>query len=326
MQPVLKSCVMPTFGEKANGTSTQPVQAHTHPVYSLSCDSFADTRHLVSASTDGLVCVWSLDLLARPQEMILLKREPNAGRTDEVSVSCLDLPDAAENTHIWVGTQDGSIQRVIRSDRANSKAGLDSSALYSGHTSAVTALHFHPRSASKVSADQTEEAIMHDLFLSASFDWSLCLWRSSAKSQEKAPNTGSTIEPLHIMHGGSDAIYDVQWSPQNDSLFAAVDGAGKLLLWDLSVSPDVPIVIEEVMHECALTSVKWSADGQYLFIGDEAGMLSYYAIGEEVSFSPFQIDLKHALMVIKLSNYDAAKQESFMRNLKYMASMPPMNR
>lgn len=286
MQPVLKSCVMPTFGEKAHGTSAQPVQAHTHPVYSLTCDTLVDTRHLISASTDGLVCVWSLDLLARPQEMIPLKREPNAGRTDEVSVACLAVPDAAENTHLWVGTLDGTLQRVIRSDRASSKAGLDPAAVYVGHTSAVTALHFHPRASSKTKSDQVSE--LQDVFLSASFDWSLCLWRASAKPREQTSQAGLTIAPLHIMYGGSDAVYDVQWSPQNDSLFAAVDGSGKLLLWDLAQSPDVPIVIEEVMHECALTRVRWSADGQSLFIGDEAGMLSLYAIGEEVKLLLFE--------------------------------------
>jgi hypothetical protein len=39
---------------------------HTHPVYSLSIVGSANAHNLVSISTDGRLCVWSLENLSNP--------------------------------------------------------------------------------------------------------------------------------------------------------------------------------------------------------------------------------------------------------------------
>ncbi|CAG8500152.1 10640_t:CDS:2, partial [Acaulospora colombiana] len=40
---------------------------HTHPVYSMQMVGTQNAHNLVTASTDGLVCSWQLDMLAQPQ-------------------------------------------------------------------------------------------------------------------------------------------------------------------------------------------------------------------------------------------------------------------
>jgi dynein intermediate chain len=42
---------------------------HTHPIYSLQMIGTQNAHNLISASTDGFVCSWQLDMLAQPQVM-----------------------------------------------------------------------------------------------------------------------------------------------------------------------------------------------------------------------------------------------------------------
>ncbi|KAG5460604.1 MAG: hypothetical protein BJ554DRAFT_7325, partial [Olpidium bornovanus] len=73
---------------------------HTHPVYSLKIVGSHNAHNLVTASTDGLVCSWQLDMLAQPQEMIELVNPANS-RTDEVAPTVISFPDN-ETGSFWV--------------------------------------------------------------------------------------------------------------------------------------------------------------------------------------------------------------------------------
>lgn len=44
---------------------------HTHPVYSLEMVGTQNAHNLITASTDGFVCSWQLDMLAQPQVLLL---------------------------------------------------------------------------------------------------------------------------------------------------------------------------------------------------------------------------------------------------------------
>lgn len=43
---------------------------HTHPVYSMQMVGTQNAHNLITASTDGLICSWQLDMLAQPQVII----------------------------------------------------------------------------------------------------------------------------------------------------------------------------------------------------------------------------------------------------------------
>ena len=47
--------------------------AHTHPVYSARVVGTQNAHNLISISTDGKMCSWSLDMLAQPQETLELQ-------------------------------------------------------------------------------------------------------------------------------------------------------------------------------------------------------------------------------------------------------------
>jgi len=40
---------------------------HSHPVYSMSVVGTQNAHNLVTVSTDGIVCSWQMDMLAKPQ-------------------------------------------------------------------------------------------------------------------------------------------------------------------------------------------------------------------------------------------------------------------
>lgn len=44
---------------------------HTHPIYAVQMVGTQNAYNFISASTDGLVCSWQLDMLAQPQVNLL---------------------------------------------------------------------------------------------------------------------------------------------------------------------------------------------------------------------------------------------------------------
>ena len=76
-----------------------------------------------------------------------------------------------------------------------------------------------------------------DLFLTASVDWTVKLWR--ARSIAKPSAQPHTLGPLYSFDEADDYVYDVKWHPQHPALFGAVDGSGRFDLWNLNVDTEV---------------------------------------------------------------------------------------
>ncbi len=236
---------------------------HTHPVYSMQLVGTQNAHNLVSASTDGTVCTWMLDMLAAPQELVELHNAHHA-RTPEVSVTALSFPGQETNT-FWVGTEEGNIYSAGRFDRAGSRAGLNPNELYAGHAAPVTGLHFHPLAG---------PVDFSDLFLSSSMDWTTRLWRANTRSATSRPagsaNAASSssssaaaasglgrsgaagggggaaggaamhaTSPLVNFEEATDYIYDVKWHPSHPAVFGQVDGAGYFDLYNLNSDTEV---------------------------------------------------------------------------------------
>ncbi|KAI9187874.1 hypothetical protein H9P43_002265 [Blastocladiella emersonii ATCC 22665] len=172
---------------------------HTHPVTSCALVGSEHAHQLVTASSDGTLCAWQLDMLAQPQEVLELvvppalaavSRHPGTGGSSsaaaaisaaaagpaEVGVTCFAFP-ANEAAALWVGTEQGTVMHVSRYDRAAAKAGVAD--CYVGHYGMVTGLAFHP---SHAAADHS------DLFLTSSVDWTVKLWRT----RKSAPPTAAS--------------------------------------------------------------------------------------------------------------------------------------
>ncbi|CAO3658598.1 unnamed protein product [Umbelopsis vinacea] len=240
---------------------------HTHPIYSLQMIGTQNAHNLISASTDGFVCSWQLDMLAQPQDFIELVH-PSHSKTDEVSVTCSGFPDN-ETTSFWVGTEEGNVYQANRYDRAGSKAGINQYDTYKSHAGAITGLNFHPLSG---------PVDFSDLFLTSSVDWTVKLWR--AKSISKTSTQPTTILPLNTFEQADDHVYDVKWSPSHPALFGAVDGNGKFDLWNLNADTEEPYVSTMVGSGKALNKLAWDKDGKKTAIGSSDGRVYVYELGD----------------------------------------------
>ncbi|GAA5873756.1 hypothetical protein JCM16303_002578 [Sporobolomyces ruberrimus] len=261
-----------TRSRSPNPVLKTPLSAsgHTHPVYSLEMVGTQNAHSLISASTDGTVCAWTLDMLARPQESLELVH-PAHTKTDEVSITSLGFP-LGETTSFWVGTEEGNVYSANRYDRAGAKAGLNQNEVYKGHSGPVTGMSFHP----------VEGRVdLSDLFLTCGVDWTIKLWRAGTSSSSSTSNSTNTngqsssttttstttkpstltttpgvaaIAPLFSFEEADDYVYDVKWHPHHPALFASVDGAGKFDLWNLNLDTEVPIISTLVQPASSTTT------------------------------------------------------------------------
>ncbi|KAI8059385.1 WD40-repeat-containing domain protein [Gilbertella persicaria] len=240
---------------------------HTHPVYSIEMVGTQNAHNLISASTDGFICSWQLDMLAQPQDYLELLH-PAHNKTDEVSVTCMGFPDN-ETTAFWAGTEEGNIYQANRYDRAGSKAGINQYDTYRGHHGMVTGLNFHPLHG---------PVDFSDLYLTSSVDWTVKLWR--AKSISKTSTQPSSITPLYSFEHADDYVYDVKWSPTHPALFGTVDGTGQFDLWNLNADTEEPFVSTQVGSGKALNKIAWDKEGKKTAIGSSDGHVYVYDIGE----------------------------------------------
>ncbi|KAJ2385609.1 hypothetical protein GGI05_004647, partial [Coemansia sp. RSA 2603] len=239
---------------------------HTHPVFALSVVASAAAPHVVSVSSDGLACTWQLDMLAQPHDTLELANAAHA-RTDEVSVTCMDFA-ADEPAAFVVGTAEGAAYAVNRYDRAGCKAGLNAHDAYRGHGAPINALRFHPTTAAGDFAD---------LFLTASSDWSVRLWRArpAAKPASPAP---ADIAALHVFDAFDDYVYDARWSPVHPAVFASADASGRLALWNLNADVELPAHAAHTPR--ALHKLAWDRAGRRIAAGGADGLLYLYDVGD----------------------------------------------
>ncbi|TSM68887.1 Cytoplasmic dynein 1 intermediate chain 2 [Bagarius yarrelli] len=226
--------------------------AHTHPVYCVNVVGTQNAHNLISISTDGKMCSWSLDMLSQPQDSMELVFK----QSKSVAVTSMSFPLGDVNNFV-VGSEDGT---VYTSCRHGSKAGI--SEMFEGHHGPVTGIHCHTAAGA---------VDFSHLFLTSSFDWTVKLW--STKNNK----------PLYSFEDNSDYVYDVMWSPVHPALFACVDGVGHLDLWNLNNDTEVPTASITVEGTPALNRLRWSQTGREIAVGDSEGQVLIYDVGEQIA-------------------------------------------
>ncbi|KAI5621125.1 cytoplasmic dynein 1 intermediate chain 2 isoform X1, partial [Silurus asotus] len=226
--------------------------AHTHPVYCVNVVGTQNAHNLISISTDGKMCSWSLDMLSQPQDSMELVFK----QSKSVAVTSMSFPLGDVNNFV-VGSEDGS---VYTSCRHGSKAGI--SEMFEGHHGPVTGIHCHTAAGS---------VDFSHLFLTSSFDWTVKLW--STKNNK----------PLYSFEDNSDYVYDVMWSPVHPALFACVDGVGHLDLWNLNNDTEVPTASITVEGSPAMNRLRWAQTGREIAVGDSDGQVLIYDVGEQIA-------------------------------------------
>lgn len=249
--------------------------AHTHPVYCVKVVGTQNAHNLVSISTDGKFCTWSLDMLSQPQDTMDLQHK----QAKAVAVTCLSFPAGDVNNFI-VGSEEGAVYAACRH---GSKAGVTD--VFDGHQGPITGIDSH---------GVNGQIDFSHLFLTSSFDWTVKLW--SMKENK----------PLYSFEDYGDYVYDVSWSPIHPSLFATVDGTGRLDMWNLNNDTEAPTTSVVVDGCPALNKVSWSQSGHQVVVGDDMGKLWVYDVGEHLA-TPHHDEwskLVHTLQELKNNQAD----------------------
>lgn len=261
-----------------------PISAavHTHPVYCLDVVGSKNAHNLASISTDGKMCVWNLDMLSQPQESIELQQK----QSKTAAAMCFSFMNGDSNNFV-VGTEEGSVYTACR--HGNKTGLLDS---FEGHQGPVTGVHSH----STIGA-----ADFSSYFLSSSFDWTVKLWNNKEKAA------------IHSFEDNSEYIYDARWSPIHPSLFATVDGSGRLDMWNLNFDTEAPAASTQVgSGGVAVNKCRWHQSGVHIAMGDDEGGIHVYDVAETLA-TPRSDDWStfgHVLTQLKQDQQEQQQQQA----------------
>ncbi|XP_044261704.1 cytoplasmic dynein 1 intermediate chain isoform X15 [Tribolium madens] len=265
--------------------------AHTHPVYCLSVVGTQNAHNLISISTDGRLCSWSLDMLGQPQETLDLHRM----QSKPVAVTCLDFPHSDVNNFV-VGSEEGAAYSACRH---GAKAGITDT--YDGHQGPITGI--------SVNSVQGGIDFSH-MFLTSSIDWTIKLW--SLKDSK----------PIYSFEDNGDYVLDVKWSPAHPALFAAVDGSGRLDLWNLNQDTEVPAASVTVEGNPALNRISWTPSGLHVTVGDNQGKIWVYDVAENFAHPRHDEWNKFLYTTQELRNNQVDEE---LEKLNYSVSNTPLS-
>lgn len=261
--------------------------AHTHPVYCVNVVGTQNAHNLISVSTDGKMCSWSLDMLSQPQDSMELQHK----QSKAVAVTSFSFLANDVNNFV-VGSEDCTVYTACRH---GSKAGI--SEAFEGHQGPITGINCHA---------VPGQIDFSPYYLTSSFDWTIKLW--SIKDSKF----------IHSFEDNSDYVYDVQWSPVHPALFASVDGMGRLDLWHLNNDTEVPTATVVTDNNVALNRCRWHHTGGHIATGDDLGHIYIYDVAEALATPKHDEWSRFAHTLHELRQHAAEREEE--SSLATMAS------
>lgn len=236
--------------------------AHTQPVLCMKMVGSMNAHDLITISTDGRICSWSVDNLQQPIEAINLACSKSKKQLSALCLSFLnnsinDLVVGGEEGELYIGDRLGNKSDVTKNVAANLSP-------IAAHLMPITTVDTHR---AQGSIDFT------GLCLSASLDFCIKLW--NLKDQKKREEPLLNLERKHKFY-----ITDIQWSPVHPAVFVSLSSDGTLNLWNLNVNTENPVTSISVGDSA--TRLRWNRNGQQLVVGDEAGCLHLYDVHESL--------------------------------------------
>lgn len=303
--------------------SALSVSSHMNPVYCVKVVDKKDSSSLISISNDGKLCSWSLENLNLPIETHELYLK-NTNRN--VYATCFDFQTVVDGNVKLSSDEKNSIPKInefsyvpknLSKFKQFAIVGAEDSLVHSlaingnkfntcekfdEHFGPITAVSCYNRCKTDFNdySNQTNE-LLSQLFLSSSFDSTIKLWNAMDNSN-----------PIHTFECNGDYVYDVCWSPIHPALFACVDGAGKLDLWNLNKDTEMPSASIDIDNGTrALNKLKWSRKGTEIAVGDDNGNLSIFEISENFA-KPGPNETREFLNTIdslKLLSYEMGRSD-----------------
>ncbi|KER21419.1 hypothetical protein T265_15099 [Opisthorchis viverrini] len=247
--------------------------AHTHPVFAVTVVGTQNAHNIISLGSDGSLCAWNIEMLAQPREKSRVCEVPSAtgGGHFELYPTCMSF-FANDVNNYAVGAENGNAYCGQRhSSRTATTDDASRNVPYKGHCAPITAISTHPCPGAMN---------FSSLFLTSSLDWTVRLWSTSEYT------------PLHTFEDYFDYVYDVSWSPVHPAVFAAVDGTGRLDVWNINQDVEVPCARHSIRGHTgqdrtggniALNKCRWDSSGSYLAAGDNQGRVTICSVHESLS-------------------------------------------
>ena len=230
---------------------------HKFPVHCLAI--VGKDKNLISLSTDGVLCEWTLSNLSKPINKydITLSKTEEIQESGEIGPLCIGTIKNKYGNEFIIGCDKNDIYSIRLYDK-------DYEVLngFSGSKGPIFGISPHP-SAGENNPD------FSDLFLSCGADWTTKLWST------KIPNA-----PLLTFNQSKDYVYSVKWHPINPYIFATADGSGFIDLWDLNRDKEIP-TFRYNLHN-AINKLAWSFDGKKLAAGDINGHINIFSSEKDV--------------------------------------------
>ncbi|NXJ51581.1 DC1I1 protein, partial [Spizaetus tyrannus] len=218
--------------------------AHTHPVYCVNVVGTQNAHNLITVSTDGKMCSWSLDMLSTPQESMELVYN----KSKPVAVTGMAFPTGDVNNFV-VGSEEGTVYTACRH---GSKAGIGE--IFEGHQGPVTGINCHMA---------VGPIDFSHLFVTSSFDWTVKLWTTKVRNL----NWGVFSE-------------NTQYSRTCSKLTPGFTGSVILLSFLFLLFRQVPTASVTIEGASALNRVRWAQAGKEVAVGDSEGRIWIYDVGE----------------------------------------------
>ncbi|RLN78580.1 hypothetical protein BBJ28_00001946 [Nothophytophthora sp. Chile5] len=258
---------------------------------------------LISASTDGRVCVWDLDQLQQPVDMLDLRialsivsnyKSVNTSSDKKMEASVTSFAVLRkENKELYIGTEAGKLYST-KLEQQKSKVGnggagdsisMDADSKGQGgilggnagslvrevvvDASSKEGSHFGPVTA--MHFNPLLPVHRDGLLLTSSLDSTVKLW-----------STEHPEAPVLSFEPSSEYICDVRWSSVHPALFAVADGSGTVSIWNILKDVEVAAVSEKV-GEKSLNKVRWSADGKSVITGDADGKTYVFEVPSDIA-------------------------------------------
>jgi len=264
---------------------------HKFPVHCLAV--CGKDKNIISLSTDGVLCEWSLSNLSKPinkYDISLFKDDDHEEPLNEIGPLCIGICQNKNSNEFIIGCDRNDIYNVRLYEHDYEI--LNS---FTNNDGPIFCVCPHP-SIGEYSPD------FSDLFLSCGADWSTKLWSS------KIPDI-----PLISFNQSKDYVYSAKWNPINPYIFATGDGSGYIDLWDLNRDREIPTFRYNLKN--AINKLAWSYDGKKLAAGDINGHISIFSSEKDVVNVKGEDISKFYKTIESLKDNCAKKVEAMKNNL-----------